>query len=89
MLSSSECKYLKKQLNRIEALLVELANRQPTMGGPVQEPVPALIDSEKSRLQALRAEGHFILSTQGIEAYKKFWQQIARKEGLGKKKVKG
>ena len=82
---TEEYRKLKGQLDRIEGFLAKLAGQpleRPEPPASAEPPEPPPITPEMSAVQrrhAIQAEGHFILETQGIDAYKKFWQAQVKK----------
>ena len=80
-MGSREYIELKEQMNRIEALLSQLVAPVPVAAAPDPLPVPMLPDvTETDSRKRLQAEGRFILDSQGMEAYKRFWKMQARKD---------
>jgi len=88
---TQEYKELKEQMDRIERLLSRLT------GTPLVEAVVVIPDpprpvtpemSNQERILAVQEEGHYILDTQGIEAYKKFWQLQSKKARSRQPRVK-
>lgn len=89
-MSSAEYKELKGQLDRIERMLAQLSGGNATdlFVPAVQERIelPQLTPemSEAERKRAIQAEGHYILETQGMAAYKAFWKQQSKKHKLSR-----
>lgn len=83
-MGSGEYQELKAQMDRIEAMLSRLLGAPQTPSGQesvaVSPPQPVTPEmSETERRKALQAEGRWILETQGMDAYKRFWQEQAKK----------
>lgn len=89
-MSSAEYQELKCQMDRIERILSKLAGmdqEELRLRDLAATPPPAPREiAEVDQTRALQAEGHYILETQGMEAYKKFWKQQRRAAGSKSRK---
>lgn len=83
-MSRTEYEDLARRMDRIEQLLARLAGVGPGLAVtpvPAVEPAsqPSLEMSETSRVRSVQEEGHYILVTQGLDAYKAFWKEQGKK----------
>jgi hypothetical protein len=82
-MSSDEYRELKEQMDRMERLLSRIAvgtgEPKPAPLPPPPEPAQPAI-SGQDLAKARQAEGHYILATQGMVAYKRFWQEQSKKD---------
>lgn len=86
----AEFKIIMERLDRLESLLT---GREPlpapTVKKQLKPTLPEVPESPaRQRLKEIQAEGHIILETQGLKAYKEFWQRQARKAQPGKRMLK-
>jgi hypothetical protein len=83
-MGSIEYRELKQQMDRIERLLAKMAGAPVDAAADlpvIDRPAPVSEGiSERERTKAHQKEGHYILATQGFDAYKKFWKEQAKKD---------
>jgi hypothetical protein len=94
-MGSEEFQILMRRLDHLETLLTgQRVNRDDELIARDPSPRPPTITpemTEKERLAALHAEGHYILETQGFDAYKRFNHEHYgrnRKRSNGEKSAK-
>lgn len=79
-MGSVEFAELKAQMDRIEGLLSRLTGgAMPVPAATVLVDPVATVCYEDSHRKSIQDEGRFILQTQGLEAYQRFWKEQAKR----------